>query len=355
MSGELVTSTTALAEQEAVVILKEVLAHLSSGGCDVKLVLRKCIHTSNLLAWKRATEWFQCELYGYRADQEVPWYRKSVPATRLWRPNAIQDVITRAVEGMRTPDDETIEYHDVRWGIDPITSHSEKGVFVPSGKHESRWSRLNRSDIAGQEGIEFSKETMHRTVAAVENEIFRWASNAYVALRFGDTAGDIWRRFRAGVDEAITQLGFSGHLNEISKGLASEEPQAWRQAMWSCRDLLRDLAAYLWQDPRDNYDGLGNEQGKPWDVTPEKYINRLGAYLHQKGVTGTTGGYLRAELGRLHALNDLDSKAHETVAREDAELAALATYTVLGELVRRTDMEPVLDTRAPNEEGRNHG
>jgi hypothetical protein len=50
-------------------------------------------------------------------------------------------------------------------------------------------------------------------------------------------------------------------------------------------------------------------------------------------------------LAVLHAVNDLDSKAHDAddVDLEDARLAVITTYTLLGQIVRRTDMEPVED------------
>ena len=90
-----------------------------------------------------------------------------------------------------------------------------------------------------------------------------------------------------------------------------------------------------------------NDEGKPIVVTSDKSINRLIAYLHQKGVTGHVGVELRAESGRLKALMALTSSAHEkdAVNLEDAKLAFFSIYSLLGELVQRTDCEPVTEYR----------
>ena len=111
--------------------------------------------------------------------------------------------------------------------------------------------------------------------------------------------------------------------------------------------MLHDLAKYLWRDPRDTYELLpGKGRDKKLDVSENNYINRLAAYLHQKGITETTGAYLRAETERIYhsiaTLNDLDSKAHAEVTLFDARTAALGTYFILGELLTRTDGEPVV-------------
>ena len=118
--------------------------------------------------------------------------------------------------------------------------------------------------------------------------------------------------------------------------------------MLGCRNIIRDLAGHLWRDPRDTYiylSGSGKDGKLP--VTEDKYVNRLGAYLHQKAVVGDTGDYLRAEMERIYSsidkLIDLASKAHGNITRLDACTAAVGTYNILGELIMRTDMEPVIE------------
>ena len=115
--------------------------------------------------------------------------------------------------------------------------------------------------------------------------------------------------------------------------------------MWTCRDVLSRLSVQLWRDPGKTYRGTAENMR----IDGSNYLNRLTAYLHCKGVTGHTRILVGAELDRLlsvlHAVNDLDNKAHhaDNVDLEDARLAVITTYTLLGQFVRRTDMEPVED------------
>jgi hypothetical protein len=82
-----------------------------------------------------------------------------------------------------------------------------------------------------------------------------------------------------------------------------------------------------------------------------KFGNRLAAYIHQKRISGTRGSFLRHEAERLadsiYSLITVQSEAHDPVSLEDARSFAIRTYFVVGELVTRTDMQPVLQYENP--------
>ncbi len=332
------TTEAETVQQEAVRWLREVIDELTSGSPDIKRVLRKCLHVTMILKWHDKTATYLLETTGYPLEIEVPWYRR-VSAQRMWRPRGMYNIVTMAVDqahGRQTTESVT---KDIRSGIESLARYAANGVAFPTGQKDERkvgqkWMEVEETDV-------ISKETCQAIINHLEEQILPWASESYRSLRFGDLAAEVWQAYRLSVDEALTALGLGGHLQAINEGLASTEPQSWRQAMWTCRDVLHDLAVFLWRDSRKTYKHIPGEDGQPMKVTEDKYINRLAAYLHQKGVTGTTGAYLKAEIARLHALNDLDSKAHDSVTIEEARLAVIATYVVLGELVARTDMQPV--------------
>ena len=171
-------------------------------------------------------------------------------------------------------------------------------------------------------------------------------------LCYSDVIQDIWQGYRTKIDEHLITLGLSKHFDAIRNGLNSSNPQDWRNAMWSCRDILHDLAAYLWRDQRKTYEHLpGKGENNTLEVTDSHYVNRLGAYLHQKGIDKEYRAYLSAEMERIYnsikTLNELDSKAHGKITLHDACLAAIGTYIILGELITRTDMKPITEYRSP--------
>ena len=117
--------------------------------------------------------------------------------------------------------------------------------------------------------------------------------------------------------------------------------------MYACRSLLTGLADHLWRDERATYTPLkGDGPDGGLVVTPDRTKNRLAAYLHQSIGGSTAEDYLRAETERIwqsiSKLIDLTNKGHDAgVAQEDAELAVVGTYVLLGEIGRRTDFVPV--------------
>ena len=344
MAKQETQSPSSTPENLALAELSELLGELSTPRVDLRAVVPRCEHVCILLDWDDNQAWFRAELYGFPLSMDLPWYRRAVPGYIDWRPEGMHALIRKIVEensdGSAPKEQVT---RDAFWGLEDLIAYAEKGVAIPTGRDDERWSRVDRKSVPVREVVVIEAATMQRVLANLRTEIFRWASRAYKAIRFGDAAGDIWRSYRGRVDEALAKIGLGGHLDAINRGLSSPEPQEWRQAMWSCRDLMRDFATHLWRLSGETYPNLQDDKGKPIKVTPDRYVNRLMAYLHHKGVTGTTGAYLRAEVARIHALNDLDSKAHEPVDQDEARLGVIATYTFLGEFVTRTDMEPVVE------------
>lgn len=109
--------------------------------------------------------------------------------------------------------------------------------------------------------------------------------------------------------------------------------------------MLRDLASYVWPNSVEEYPPLKDAKGNPMNVKPDRYVNRLVAYLHIHKVSESAREYIESELGRLtsslHELNDLDSAAHTQVDKQQATLAVLGTYLLLAEIVRRTNLKPI--------------
>jgi hypothetical protein len=198
----------------------------------------------------------------------------------------------------------------------------------------------------------YDKSVFQTIVTNVENLVFGFVSASYAMLCYSDVIQDIWQRYRTQIDEHLITIGLSKHFDAIRNGLKSANAQEWRNVMWSCRDILHDLAAYLWRDRRKTYEHLpGKGENNKLEVTENHYVNRLGAYLHQKGIDKEYRAYLSAQMERTYnsikTLNELDSKAHGEITLDDACSAAIGTYIILGELVMHTDMKPIEEYQSP--------
>jgi len=338
-------------QAEAIDILSSVLEELLKGSSDIKSTLRRGAHACQILKWNQQLSWFQNELNGYPSDAELPRYRTSVKGRIEWKVVAgLHAIVSSMVQDEYSTTKEPVRQieMDVRQGTDWLLSAAQWGCSEPTGNKSSKYISYDRKSVETEERNIYDKHVFQTIITNIENAVFNFASNSYAILRYGDALQDVWQAYRATVEERLIPIGFSKYLDAIRNGLNSNNPQEWRKVMWSCRDILHDLAAYLWRDGRETYEHLpGQGKNGKLGVTEGEYVNRLGAYLHQKAITGQAGIYLRAEMERIYhsisTLNQLDSKAHGEITLLDVRTAAIGTYIILGEIATRTDMRPVTE------------
>ena len=347
-------------QQEAIGLLSEAIAELTSSTSfdNLRNVLRKCQHASELVGWEDQKRWFHQELNGLYAGSVVPEYRK-IASTRIWRTKhfsiaslnalVLGDLDASCLEHAKEQTDDILE---VWIGIDWILTASKSGYAELTGETKRAFSEADRKEMDWERVRIFQPSAFLPCLNHIERATFDFASNAYVALRYGNAIADIWSTYRVEVDAAIGAIGLADHLTSIQSGLQSENPASWRLAVFGCRNLLKDVADYLWKDTRPTYAHLlGQGVGGKLEVTSEKFGNRLSAYIHQKSLAGTRGKFFRAEAGRLAdsltSLISLQSEAHDPIELRDARSISIATYCLLGELVTRTDMVPVREYASP--------
>lgn len=336
-------------QEEAAQLLDQVVKDLAGTTPDLKVALRRCQHACTLVAWQDAADWFKRELSGYPEGIDVPSHRIGKGFYR-WRIqggayHAAQTMVSRAIS--RDTEEEVQEAEEVfRIGIDGLRAGANSGYSEGTGQTKRSYNDLNRRNYTLEWTRTIPKAAYEVILLRVEQYTFDFASNSYRVLRYGNFLTDIWAGYRTQVDDALRKLNLTNHLDAVQKGLQSDNPQEWRNAVFGCRSMLEDVAAFLWRDSRKFYDHLPDGSGKgKMQVTADRFTNRLHAYVHQKGLHRKPRKFLKSEIERLvdsiRSLKDLEATAHEPIALEDARTAALATYFVIGELAMRTDLQPV--------------
>lgn len=328
---------------------------LTESQPDVKACLRKCFVACQILNWADSGDWFDRELNGYPLDVSLPAHRL-VRGSMLWRvpPPAIDLAIARAVEQTHSteptvlPEEITLE---ARAGIDVLLAAAQNGYSELTGETRTEYSTVRRVNYVIERYKYFSPDSFAQCLRQIESLTLRFVAQSYAYSQYGNALSDIWTEYRSLVDAKLHGLGFGDHLDTVQEGVRSSNPEHWRAAVFACRNLLADVATSLWRDPRDTYEHLKDQKERPILVTPDKFSNRLAAYIHQKGLGGTRGKFFRSEMERLaetiRSLVAFQGMAHTPMSREDARSVAIATYIVLGELVTRTDMAPVQQYGAP--------
>lgn len=345
-------NTLVVPQHEATQIFTEVIRDLTSGNHDIKTVLRRCQHACQLLSWNGPKAWFSVELAGYPTSTPKPPYRQ-VLGKLLWKRrrsnfNEILSDVTEQYVYDSAPWEREIEdiSLEVWWGIDYLLAVAQTGHQERTGETKGGVSRSRRETVELERVRTFSAASFAVVVSEIERMTYEFASQSYTMLRYGNVLTDFWTDYRTQVDATLRSLNLTAHLDAIQLGLQPDNTEAWRAAVLECRNLLNDVANYLWQDSRDTYEHLpGDGQRGKLNVSRGKFASRLAAYVHQKGLRGTAGKFVRDEIERLavsiRSLIALQSKAHSPISRDDAKTAALGTYFILGELAIKTDMQPV--------------
>lgn len=108
----------------------------------------------------------------------------------------------------------------------------------------------------------------------IKNCVYDFLSLTEKQLLYGKFHSDYFEKNREYVEKRLAQLCPEALKEFVAAILRISEstPEVWAQALLSCRRLLKDLADFLY--PSQAEPKLGSD-GKPRDLSEEKYVNRL--------------------------------------------------------------------------------
>lgn len=185
-------------QDEAIDILKAVLDDFFSGSVDIKNVLRRCAHVCQILGWSERLTWFQNELFGYPKDVELPWYRKDIKGRTKWLVDGgIYTVLDNVIEDEHRATEEPAQYTemDVRAGIDWVLSVAQSGYVESTGKKSSKYISFRHKSVETKEANTYDKHVFQTILTNIENLVFKFVSESYAILCYGDALHDIWPRY----------------------------------------------------------------------------------------------------------------------------------------------------------------
>lgn len=340
--------------KEAESLFHEVIVNLSSTNRDIRSSLRKCLLSCQILGWESQAERFRRELEGYPQDIEIPYYR-NVSGILSWKPigHPVDTIYWETSDEAFSPDLSPEPTNLVVFApLDWIFSAAQNGYIEDTGEEKTVRFQKGRNSIVIKKYKNFASSAFGRILSSIENKIYNFAVRSYVQLKYGDLQIDIWEEYRTRAEQALSTMQLSQHLAGIQRGIESGNPEMLRTAVLGCRNLLHDIATFLWRDPRSTYTHLpGDGEDGKLQVTDDKYKNRLSAYIHQKSIQRKQRKSLSADLGylaaRISALISFQAEGHGDIKLDEARSIAIATYIVIGELAIWTDMEPINSYEAP--------
>lgn len=338
-------------QDEAISILHNVLQDLTSPNHDLFIIMRRCQHVCEILGWQSGKDWFHQEINGYYPNTPLPPHRK-INGIKNWEfeGSMYEEVEFKTEATMNVLDPliytEEPDLLEVKVGINWFRGASQTGYKEKLPETKSTLSPSGRNQVLLRRVRNFPAENITHSLSQIEKYVFDWASSNYVQMNYTNKVKGIWERYQIIVEGALQKLELTNHLSVIQDEIGKENPESWRTAVLECRNLLADLATYLWKDTRDLYIHLpGSSPDGKLDVQQGNYSNRLSAYLHQKSIAGKEGKFLRDEADRLatsiRSLISVESYAHAPIDRPLADAVVLYTYFLIGELAIKTDLSPI--------------
>ncbi|MBA2246831.1 MAG: hypothetical protein H0W23_01780 [Chloroflexia bacterium] len=347
---------------EAIQILDDVVRECNLGEPEVETVLRRCSHAALLLGDHTAHEHFWMEINGFPRDAALPPYRV-VSGMIRWKSPSTHEFDSPNDIGAKRKEQEfgaksatPSEFRGTRESLLQFARGqgfrrsapglSAESVSIEVG-HAGRGRPMYRH-FSVEPWEYYSARDCGRVVNAIREDAYNWAVPTLIRIKYENRITGLWDKYRSEVDSKLSELELTNHLGALDRQLGSSNEQEWRSALYSCRNMLRDVADYLWKDPNKTV-RLPDKDGKMVDVPVdmEKYILRLKAYLFYKTKSTDETRLSRSEaelLGELIGrVNTVDNNAHEKTDRRLAESAALHTYMVIADLIQLTDMVPVAD------------
>jgi hypothetical protein len=325
-------------ENEALTLLQAVLKDFLKPNYthekDLETNVMTMSHAFELLNWEVQNDAISRELQGY-SYENLPEWRKMV--ARITYESGISGYIPSDLQ----------PHTGIQPMIDSISSVLRMRKDWAILGHVTYTRLVTRktksgSNIQAKEVTTVYSNELEKILDSIRQVFYKVCSNSISQLKYGRILESIFEQYQEAVDSKLGQLGISNQLEAAIHDISRDNSESWRNAVMGCRNILTDLANKLWQAPDDYYTPL-NIQLKGLPLEPVK--NKLRAWIHEKGIGHTENKFVQVQLIKLadviNELYALDSKAKEQIEYQDALCCLINTYTLLGEIALRTDMQPI--------------
>lgn len=174
--------------------------------------------------------------------------------------------------------------------------------------------------------------------SSIKSGIHSFATDMYIALELGDSAQDIFESARDEIDKFVRAHcpKAAEKLVAINERIAEDSSESRSAALTTCRRLLMTVADSLFPARDEDWK---DKTGKKRKVGSDQYKNRLLAFISENSLSESSTTILEAELeliaAKLDAVYEKTCKGvHIEVEKQEAKLAVISTYILLGEVAR---------------------
>src|SRR3972149_10312592 len=207
----------------------------------------------------------------------------------------------------------------------------DPNISVSSANEYERVTAGISSNIFERTGLRTQAQKVANNSAFYRAEAYNFALNIYTTWKFGNIAQNIFEKKREKSERVLSKIfpDINQRMNSIAQNLNSGNQEDWKNAVFSCRTLLMDIADIL--HPPTSADDT------------KKYITRLQTFVSPKATRETRkkliNTYLEELKDRIEITMDLTqgSSHKDRPIVEDAQNIVLYTYLIISDLMEIYD------------------
>lgn len=359
--------------EEILKLSEEILSDFDSNKLSLEFIISKCKKLARLRNDFSTLNWLTLELVGYDenslphsiqkkdAEKYAHWsgryfIKKALVPPSGFDANVLPDEQKKFLQDQHWYNCQSVPQLEVfiRTSEDNLKTLLPPSDFTPSVNKQafggnsfmaatsSEIVKETYSDVLSKiqdikKNIQANISMKKSLLARIRDAVYTYVLRINQTLRFGNITETIFEQARNMVDQVFLDKCPDAVQQFIASydRLSSGNPEEWAQALASCRRILKTFADSVF--PADS---ICYEYGKnkKMDVTEDKYINRIWAFIDKEIVSETKRNFLKTKVNdlgsRVESIYAITNKGiHDEISQLDVNMCVIDIYLLLGTLL----------------------
>lgn len=318
----------------ALELSEEILNDLENSNNKTSVIVLKCLRLARLMDDYDAVDWLICEIEGYKQTQKGVEYESFELGVKHGRE-------TEGNENGRTMFTDLASELELLSESNQklIGSYTTEGVSV-GGEHPD-WAMGNLLRTVNDRNTFALKQisSCQKKLSILRGEYYKFVLNINIQLKFSGKVDDIFEEYRLRTDNyfATNLPSCIRKLSSIYSRLKENDEESYSQAATSCRKLIREFADDLFNKMyTDNIlDKIKVDGGKEFDVTGDRYLNRLYVVCNKIAVNKMKQKNIIQTCEWIETINDMVCNGlHNEISLDEIKDTILHMYILLGDIIK---------------------
>lgn len=328
--------------KKALEATEQVLDGIEDQTLSTSSALLKCLKIARLLNDIESLTWLQYEYGGYPKDE------KGFLKKEAW------NIGNNYGRGYKNKEGKDVMFTGLASELEAniisskstINSYTTNGASVSGNNAYIAMNALTSSVTNSTNSLRNIISTSENQLAILKGKYYEYALEKNIELSFGNVAQSIFETYRQKVESGFGELSHQTilKLQAIEDKIDSNNPEAYSQALTTCRRLFENTSVELFNKYFPDFEGklYKTRSGKEIDVSGDHFRNKISAVietLQEKSTKKTlVGSSIMYVIDWIENLSNLQNKGvHADITKDDAVKCIIHTYICLGDIL---NLEP---------------